>query len=569
MAEKENVQAQEQTTEVLTAYNRVPYALINQEVIGNTSDVLAEMTEICRFYKVYKKGTKFSVEGTNGDYVPATLRYKMAASLVNKEARFLFAESPDIVIEGKGDVGIASQEVKDQLTIWNGLLKSVLDANLFEKALLQAAKDCFVGKRVAGLVNFNEEDGITVTFLPATQFLYETRIGNDNVLTKFVCFIIVRDSVTANNKRIFKKKYTLRDDTVYLEERMYDGAGREVGKEEFVPVEEQPIKLKSIPAVIFSNDGLTGDTKGESEIELLQDYESYYSKLANADIDAERKSMNPTKYVVDMEPNSTKKLSTAAGALWDLGSDQNLDKPNPQVGLLEPTMSYSSALKTSLDRIKTVGYEQVDMPNITLETMTGAITSGKALKAVYWPLIVRCKEKMKMWGPKLRQLTEIIFEGALAYPNTITRYIDQPLVPVAHEINVEQNTPLPEDEVEEKTMDLSEVDSRAMSRKAYMKKWRGLTDDEVKEELEQIALERQIIEDSSFAMDPNALPYPNASGAENGEIDANMEGFDDDNYVEGEEDIDPDSPDGLTDEERGRWNDVLSQLDDILAGLGG
>jgi len=108
-----------------------------------------------------------------------------------------------------------------------------------------------------------------------------------------------------------------------------------------------------------------------------------------------------------------------------------------------------------------------------------------------------------------------------------------------------------------------------MSRKAYMKKWRGLTDDEVKEELEQIALERQIIEDSSFAMDPNALPYPDASGAENGEIDANMEGFDDDNYVEGEEDIDPDSPDGLTDEERGRWNDVLSQLDDILVGLGG
>ena len=32
-----------------------------------------------------------------------------------------------------------------------------------------------------------------------------------------------------------------------------------------------------------------------------------------------------------------------------------------------------------------------------------------------------------------------------------------------------------------------------------MKKWRGLTDDEVQEELEQIAIERQLIEDSSFA----------------------------------------------------------------------
>lgn len=483
-------------SEVMTAFSRIPYALLNQEVEGNTHDTLAEMTEICKYYKVYKKGMDFAVEGTNGDYVPATLKYKMAASLVNKEARFLFAESPDIVVEPKGDVGMVSSEAKDQITSWNDLLKSVLDSNLFEKALLQAAKDCFIGKRVAGLVNFNEEDGITITFLPSTQFLFETRIGNDNILTKFVCFIVVKDSTRLNSKRIFKKKYTLVNNVVYLEERMYDGAGREVPVDEFVPTEEQPIKLERIPAVVFINDGLTGDDKGESEIDLLQDYEQYYSKLANGDTDAERKTMNPTRYTVDMDQRSTKNLSSSAGAFWDLQSDQNLDTPKPLVGMLESSMNYSAALKTSLDRIKTAGYEQVDMPNITLETMVGNITSGKALKAIYWPLIVRCKEKMKMWGPKLRQLTEIIFEGALAYPNTTTKYIDQPIVPVAHEIKVEQNTPLPEDELEERNMDLAEVAANTMSKKAYMKKWRGLTDDEVKEELEQIALERQIIDDS-------------------------------------------------------------------------
>lgn len=494
--EAKMIENMKQSEEVMTAFSRIPYALLNQEVEGNTHDTLAEMTEICKYYKVYKKGMDFAVEGTNGDYVPATLKYKMAASLVNKEARFLFAESPDIVVEPKGDVGMVSSEAKDQITSWNDLLKSVLDSNLFEKALLQAAKDCFIGKRVAGLVNFNEEDGITITFLPSTQFLFETRIGNDNILTKFVCFIVVKDSTRLNSKRIFKKKYTLVNNVVYLEERMYDGAGREVPVDEFAPTEEQPIKLERIPAVVFINDGLTGDDKGESEIDLLQDYEQYYSKLANGDTDAERKTMNPTRYTVDMDQRSTKNLSSSAGAFWDLQSDQNLDTPKPLVGMLESSMNYSAALKTSLDRIKTAGYEQVDMPNITLETMVGNITSGKALKAIYWPLIVRCKEKMKMWGPKLRQLTEIVFEGALAYPNTTTKYIDQPIVPVAHEIKVEQNTPLPEDELEERNMDLAEVAANTMSKKAYMKKWRGLTDDEVKEELEQIALERQIIDDS-------------------------------------------------------------------------
>lgn len=527
-SEEAKVIAAENSTEVLSAFNRIPYALINAEVTGSAKDTLDELTQICKYYKVYKKGASFTVEGTNGDYVPAKLKYKMAASLINKEARFLFAVPPDITVEPKGDVGKITQGAKDALTVMNDLVKTVLDVNKFEDALIKAAKDCFVGKRVAGLINFNEEDGVTITFLPSTQFIYETKIGNPNVITKFVCFIVIKNSVTLSEKRIFKKKFVLEDDKVYLEEAMYDGAGRLLEQ----VTEYQETLMPMIPAVIFVNDGLTGEDDGESEIELLQDYEEYYSKLSNADIDSERKSMNPTKYTVDMESNSTKNLSTAAGAFWDLGSDQNLDKPAPQVGILEPAMNYSEALKTSLDRIKTTGYEQIDMPNITLESMQGAITSGKALKAIYWPLIVRCKEKMKMWGPQLRALVNIIIQGAMVYPNCVEQYINETISPVDYEINVEQNTPLPEDEVEERNMDLAEVESKTMSRKAYMKKWRRLTDDEVQEELAQIALERQLIEDSSFSVSSDNPPYSNPNVVE--EDVPTDEGIEDKNLEENE-----------------------------------
>lgn len=483
----------ERSAEVLTAYNVVPYALISREV-NCGKELLDELTTICGFYKVYKKGAKFTVEGTNGDYVPAMLRYKMAASLISKEARFLFAEAPDIIITAKGDLGRVSQEARDSITVLNDLIKTVLDSNMFEDQLLKAAKDCFIGKRVAGLINFNEEDGITISFIPSTRFVYETKVGNPNVLTKFVCFFVVNDSATLSNKRIFKKKFELVDDVVYLEEILYDGAGKEIE----VVTEYQDTLMPIIPACVFINDGLSGETDGESEIENLKDFEVWYSRLSNADIDAERKSMNPTKYLVDMESSSTKNLSTAAGALWDLGSDQNLDNPNPLIGLLEPAMNYSEALKTSLDRLKTTGYELLDVPNITLETMQGAITSGKALKAIYWPLIVRCKEKMKMWGPQLRSMIDIIIKGSMIYPDCAKPYTNDTIKPVDYEIVIEPNMPLPEDEIEEKNIDLSEVESKVMSRKTYMKKWRGLTDEEIQEELEQIALERQIIEDSSF-----------------------------------------------------------------------
>lgn len=483
----------------LRAYNRIPYSLINQEMRGLAKDTLDELTQICRYYQIYKEGVKFSVEGSHGDYVPATLRYKMAASLIDKEARFMFAESPTIAIDPKGDVGKVTQQARDLLTVHSDMVTTILQDNNFEEQIIKAAKDCFIGKRCAGLINFNEEDGVTLTFLPSTQFIYETKFSNPNVLTKFVAFIIMLDTQSLADKRIFKKKFEVEqdaagNDVVYLEEQIYDGRGALIEE----VTERQELLIPMIPAVVFVNDGLTGEIRGESEIDLLSGYEQWYSKLSNADVDAERKSMNSIKFGIDLDPNSTKGLSTAPGSFWDLGTDQNLDKPSPQVGMLEPNMSYSDALKTSLDRIKTVAYEQIDMPNITLETMTGAITSGKALKAIYWPLIVRCKEKMTMWGPNFRQMINIIIQGAYVYPKTVQKYISEPLVPVDYEIRIEQNTPLPEDELEERQQDLSEVETNVMSKRAYMKKWRGLTDDEAQEELEQIAYERSVIEEASF-----------------------------------------------------------------------
>ena len=493
--------------DVIAAYNRIPYALINAEVSGYTHDTLQEFTDICRYYKIYDEGSNFSVEGTNNDYVAATLHYRMSAGLIDKQARFLFAESPTISVEAKGDLGKVSDQAKDALTVMNDLVRTVLDANKFDSQLVKAARDCFIGKRVAGMVNFNEEEGVTITFLPSTQFIYETRLGNPNVITKFVAFMVVHDSMRQRDKRIFKKKYDMdADGVVYVEEMLFDGAGGLI--EEVTP--RQQILLDVIPAVVILNDGLTGDLDGESEIKTLADYESWYSKLSNADIDAERKSMNPVTYTVDMDSRSTQNLSRGAGSYWDLGSDQNLEKPNTAVGQLEPSMNYSSALETTLNRVKTTAYEQIDMPNLTLDSMTGVITSGKALKAIYWPLIVRCKEKMATWGPQLQSLVDIIIRGAQVYPNTVARYTNDVIMPVAYEVKVEQNTPLPEDEQEEKQLDMSEVLGQVRSRKSYMKKWHGLTDDEIQEELEQMALERQILEDSAMlaGFQAGSVPYP-------------------------------------------------------------
>lgn len=492
----------------IRASKNIPYNLIANEFPGSSSMITNELMEINRYYNIYELGAKFFPEGNNGDYVAADLRYKMCCTLINKEARFLFAESPDISVEVSGDTDKATEAIKNNVSAIDSLVKKILSANNFDDMLLKAAKDCFIGKRVAYMVNFNEKDGVTISFIPSNHFYFKYRTGSAKELEKFVCFIPMNNSLNSSDRRIFKKKFEVINEKVYVSESIHDGSGQLIES----AMEEQDILLDKIPAGIILNDGLTGDDNGESEVYTLMNFESWYSKLANADIDADRKSMNPIRYTVDMEGNSTKNLSSSAGSFWDLQSDQNLDSKSPQVGLLESSMGYSSTLEATLKRIKNNGYEQLDMPDINLETMVGSITSGKALKAIYWPMIVRCKEKMKAWGPKIKDMVDIIIKGAQVYPDSIKEFTEEIVINANYEIIVNQNIPIQEDEIEEKQMNLSEVESKVMSRKTYMKKWFEYTDSQVEEELKQIALERETIEDTALGIngfgEDIQEPYP-------------------------------------------------------------
>ncbi len=308
----------------------------------------------------------------------------------------------------------------------------------------------------------------------------------------------VRESEAKAKKdqRIYKKKFWMQNGFAHYAEAIYDGQGQVVE----VVAEDTVTKFTYVPAWVIINEGLTGDLMGESEINDLESMEMWYSRLNSADMDAERQGMNEIKYTIDAAPESVKNLSIAPGAFWDLASDPNqpMDKA-AQVGVLSSSMGYTSALGNTLNRLKNGLYEQAAVPNVSPEAMQGVVTSGKTLKAIYWDLIVRCDEKMLAWSDALIGLTKCIIEGAKLYPKSIAQYDVEALPEVEYDIRVENQYSLPEDEVEEKTIDLAEVTAQTMSRKRYMKKWHRLTDDEAEEELKQIALERELLEDSFAA----------------------------------------------------------------------
>lgn len=474
----------------------VPQNMIYSELDGlYGSRVLQDMRNIISLYDVYEHGADYTTKAK--DYTPADLRFKYARSILDKEARFLFSRTPDFFVDvDPGDTKASKEAARKASVVYQTLVDRVLVENQFPKALLQAAKDCFIGKRIALMYNISEKTGkIGISFLPSLEFVYDVDPGDVTSLTKIIAFYGLNVETSHSKQRIYRKKYELKNGFCYYTEEIYDGLGQVV--ETISP--ETKTAFTYIPAWVIVNDGLTGDLIGTSEIELLQEYESWYSKMSGKDIDAESTGMNPIRWARDMSPESTKGLSIAAGSFWDLSTDQNAaDGVTGEVGVLDSPMTYSSALSTTLDRVKNAMYEQTAVPNVSPDALKGVVSSGKTLKAIYWDLIVRCDEKMLVWRPALQFMAQCIIEGVRLYPAVAKTYIDDPLPDEVYEIRVDNQYSLPEDEAEEKQIDLSEVNAQTMSKKAYMIKWRNLTDEEADEELQQIARERELLESGYF-----------------------------------------------------------------------
>lgn len=505
------------TVEVTKALASFPYFVLKNEIKTGYNLYTRELLEIKQNYLDYKKGAEFYTEGSSGDYQPSNIRFKIAKTLIDKEARFMFSQTPDVFIQSVDTEQTAMKQVEQYQILIDKVLKD--KKNNFPRTLLQSAKDCFIGKRVACLVDFSEEDGIQTHFYNSLQFYYETEYGSDR-LTKFIGFENVNQTKSTQERLYLVNRYEERNGTIYMSSILYNGLG--VVQE--TVIQEQKIKLDYIPAVVIVNDGTLEDKQGVSEIESLTEYESGYSRLGNGDIDSERKGMNPIRYTVDMNSNTTKNLSSGAGAYWDLKSEQNQNNVSPMVGTLSPSMNHTEPVKVTLDRLKTTMYNEVDMPNISEETMAGTITSGKALKALYYPLQVRCDEKLKTWKPAIEFIAEAIIDLAvLNKADVVSYYVLAGLDEVQYNIEVMENYALAEDEEEEKNSDLAEIAANARSRKSYIKKWRRSefkTDAQIDDELMQIAIENNMFD--SMSMNTQVQAELNRRGTSE-KVDDNLE----------------------------------------------
>lgn len=434
--------------------------------------VIRDMKEIIDLYEFYEgKGQKWATAG-NLDYIPSKKITNYTKKLIKEQARFLFGKTPFFTVKTE------NESIEADV---NSYIQEVLNSNHFSSKIIKAARDCFVGKRIALKLSKDDKDNIKISFRNSLEFVYETEADDVDKLRKIIFFYQINDEKEKEEQRIWKQTYELIDDKCILNEAIYNGFGKAVE----VKFTNHNTGLDFIPAYVVINDGLTGDLSGESDVAEIKDNQIAYNKILSDDIDALKFNMFPQTVATDAEERSLESMQISPGSLVDLQTDITAgDNKQASLTKLESSFSYNDRVENAVSRIKADMYDVLNIPNLSIEDLKGTVTSAKAIKALYWQLITRCEEKYQEWEPALIWM----IEKMLLMSNISTENLN---------IAVENVYPLLEDEYEEKDSDRADVMNQTLSRRSYIKKWNE--DIDAEEELKQIAIERELLENSYFS----------------------------------------------------------------------
>jgi Phage portal protein, SPP1 Gp6-like. len=416
--------------------------------------VLGDISRTLRLYDFYDgKGQDWPAP-SGLDYKPTKKRVNLVKKLIKREAGFMFGRSPEINLRTAGD--------QNSIAEAQTLLGGILEDSRFQNKLLQAARDCFIGKRVALKLSGGYDRPLRVTFRPSFEFVYSTAEDDCDRLEKIIFFYRTNDESERPRQRVWKQKYVMRGGRCFLCEGIYDGAGRllEGGG-------EVDTGLDFIPCFVILNEGLSGDLLGESDVEELIDLQNAYNRLNSDDADALRFNMFPQTVAVDAKAESLQNMVLSPGALVDLQTDPAVmgDSQSRQAKLqkLESGFGYSERFEAAVNRAKNDMFDLLSVPNVSLEQLKGLMQSGKSMRALYWELISRCEEKWASWEPALIWMAKSLLKMAAVYHGAE--------IPEGISVQVEHLYPIIEDDFTEMANDRQEVAAGLRSRESYMVKW--------------------------------------------------------------------------------------------------
>lgn len=454
--------------------NQLYQDLIRQELSGIYGySVLQEMDEIIGYYKLYDGGD---------DEAGKRPRVNWIKKLINDESRHMCSRPPELRIVALDD---KDKAVTEALTDW---LKKTLERNHWAEQLLKAARDAFIGKRVALKLGYDPDAGVTFRFAPSLEFIYDPDPRDPRRVDKAIFFYgTTPETVTDRaRQRYWKQRYVMRGGRCYVDEGVFNGYGAPIE----ITMEDRDTGLDFVPVFVVVNGGLSGDLLGESDVRELADGQRAYGDVRADDLAAIKYQMFGQKVFIDATEESVKSIQIAPNAMIDIQSEPATPH-QARAEVLETTFSYGDHMEQALDRLKADMHELVSVPRITPDLLTGLGASGKAMRALYWPLNSRCEERWATgWDAMLTWMVDSMMK--------LARARGEALPEITYTLRIEHLYPIVDDQEDERALDLNEVGQQARSRRSFIEKWQP--DADADGELRQIQRERTLLEDS-FAAD--------------------------------------------------------------------
>lgn len=411
-----------------------------------------------------------------------SIRQDIASSKIR--AICMLSRAPEISIVPRQDSGEANVQLCADMESW---LRGVLDECGWAERLSKAGRDAFVGKRLALKLTGGRGAPLRARLLPSMEFAFDIDCET-GLLTKIMYYYHRTHNPELSLQRTWVQRYWMENGRCWVEQGVYDGYGRQTEEDALPPTDTG---LDFIPSAVIINDGLTGEIKGESDVEVLMNLADAYNRRLSDDQDALKFNMFPQRAFFDVEPDCLKNVKISPGAMLDLQTSVTGDQP-AKTQMLESGFSYDERFEHAMDRLDKIMHEQLAIPMTTIDQLKALGVSGKALKMLYNPLIARCEEKWQAWDAAIRWMVRGLTKMASAVGGPDYSRAE-------YTVSIDHLWPIPNDEDEERSQDRLDVQSQTMSRRAYMDKWRPTADGE--EELKQMAMERQLLEESYFKED--------------------------------------------------------------------
>ena len=524
---------------------------INKSMLGlycTDRAFLEEVKEVQQYYEFYEgrnynpeedlesdKGQLWAVK--DRDYRPTREIRNITKKLMKKQGRFMTSVPPTIMISSvDGNVN------REQLDAKRGLIEKILNDSHFWTKFSKAFMDCTIGKRVLLAVGMEmDEQGNPLTdkplqfkFYTMPEFTYEFDPNNSDRLLKVK--IVYQDKSTVGRlpaeQRWHKWTYEMgENDHCWCTYEIVDGldatAFISIAANEDENGEQQSINqilkstwdtgLTQLPCKVIFNDGLTGDVRGHSDVKDLMDMAMDYNKTVSDYRDALRFKMFEQPVFIDADSDSIKGIKIAPNSLIDLKSDPTLGDGTStnsiaSVTTLSSTFNFQPAVDSYLTQLKYDMYELMEQP---LPERLLNVPSGKALKMIYYDLITRCEEKWQEWDSALIWLIRLIEECTTVY----NLYQDEPEIKAMDlqcTLDIKHNYPIPDDEIDTKTVAIQEVEANVRSHKSYIEEFGYAQDADT--EWETILEEIDTLNSTNNAMLGLDDPY-NEGEDDNGEDD--------------------------------------------------